>query len=314
MEPDRIKSLTSAVKEKAIMLGFNLCGIARSRSLDENGPRIRKWIDSGMNDIIGYLSRDIEKRLNPELLFRGARSVVVTGLSYYSEKMQKYPEAPVLSRYTYGTDYHKVISHKLEKLLSWIKSVEPGSDGKAYVDSSSILEKAWAKEAGLGWQGKHSIIINKEIGSFFFIGILILNIELEYDESSKKNYCGECSLCIRECPTSAINDDFTIDARKCIANLTIERRGPVPQELVPFLEGRIYGCDRCQEVCPWNQKIKITPTPEFSLNPEIAIMKLKDWENLSKEQFRRLFGKSAMCRIKYEKLLGNIEAAKKSLS
>lgn len=305
-------NLSAGIKRKAFELGFNICGIAKSRTLKEYGPRLKKWVDAGMNDIMGYLARDIDKRLNPESLFPGAKSLVVTGLSYYSEKLQKDPEAPVLSRYNYGADYHEVINAKLEKLLAWIKTVKPETEGKIFVDSSSILEKPWAREAGLGWQGRHSILISKEIGSFFFIGILILNIDLVYDPPFTEEYCGECRLCMDECPTGAINDNRTINARKCIANVTIERRGPVPEELVPFLGRRIYGCDRCQEVCPWNKKVRPNKTPEFAINKEVAEMRLEDWKNLSKEQFSRLFGKTSLGRVKYEKLMGNIEAALRS--
>jgi epoxyqueuosine reductase len=306
------KEFSSGIKDKACELGFDICGIAKPRILDECGPKLNAWIDAGMNDIMGYLARDLDKRLNPESLFTGAKSVVVTGLSYYSGNMQKDASAPILSRYTYGSDYHEVIEAKLEKLLAWIKSVDPAADGKVVVDSSSMLEKAWAREAGLGWQGRHSILISREIGSFFFIGILILNLEIDYDAPFTEDYCGDCRICIEECPTGAINNDHTIDARKCIANITIERRGPIPEDLVPLLGRRVYGCDRCQEVCPWNKKAGNKRTPEFRLDDEIAEMRLDDWKNLSDDRFSRLFSRSAMRRIKYEKLMSNIDAAIRS--
>jgi epoxyqueuosine reductase len=309
MNGDHDKILLEGIKEKAHELGFDICGIAKARSLDEHGPWLKAWVDAGMNDIMGYLGRDIDKRLDPENLFPGARSLVVTGLSYYSENKQRDPEAPVLSRYTYGTDYHDVITHKLKTLLAWIKSIEPETEGRAVVDSSPLTEKAWAREAGLGWQGRHSILINKDIGSFFFIGILLLNRDLDYDSPFTEDHCGECRICIEACPTGAINENRTIDARRCIANLTIERRGPIPGELVSKLGKRIYGCDRCQEVCPWNKKINVKGTPEFTINEEVAGMSLEDWRNLTREQFLRLFEKSSMGRVKYEKLMGNIEAA-----
>jgi len=305
-------NLSSCIKNKAFKLGFNICGIAKPRILAEYEPWLNKWLEAGMNDIMGYLARDIDKRLNPESLFPGAKSLVVTGLSYNSEKLQKDPTAPVLSRYTYGADYHEVINAKLESLLAWIKSVRPEAEGRPFVDSASLLEKPWAKEAGLGWQGRHSILISREIGSFFFIGILILNLDLDYDTPFTGEYCGICRLCIDECPTGAINDNRTINARKCIANITIERRGPIPEELVPYLGRRIYGCDRCQEVCPRNNKTKPNNTLEFTLNDEVAGMSPEDWKNLSREQFSRLFEKTSMGRIKYEKLMGNIEAALRS--
>ena len=305
-------NLSVSIKQKIHELGFDLCGIAKARALDEYGPFIEKWVEAGMNDKMEYLARNIGKRLNPENLFPEAKSLVVTGLSYYSEISQKDPDAPVLSRYTYGINYHDVISERLEKLLAWIKSAEPKAEGRIVVDSAPLLEKAWAREAGLGWQGRHSILISKKIGSFFFIGTLILNIDLDYDAPFEKEYCGDCRICIDKCPTGAINDNRTINARKCIANITIERRGPIPEELVPYLGRRIYGCDRCQEVCPWNIKTKQNKTPEFAINDEVAGMGLNDWMNLSREQFSRLFEKTSMGRIKYEKLMGNIEAALRS--
>ncbi len=305
------KDLSEGIKQKAAELGFNICGIARARVLEEYGSRVRSWVDAGMNDKMGYLARDIDRRIDPASLLTGAKSVVVTGLSYYSGIMQKDPEAPVLSRYTYGRDYHEVIPEKLNLLLEWINSIRPGTGGKAFADSSAVTEKPWGREAGLGWQGRHSILINKSIGSFFFLGILILDTELGYDEPFTKDHCGNCSICIEACPTGAINDNRTIDARKCIANLTIENRGPVPDDIVPHLGRRVYGCDRCQEVCPWNRDLNLPVTPEFTIDAEIAEMSVEDWRSLSRERFSRLFGNTSMSRVKYEKFMSNIEAALK---
>jgi epoxyqueuosine reductase len=300
-------NLSSRIKEKAADLGFDLCGIAKARPLKENEPVLRAWCEAGMNSNMGYLGRNIEKRLNPEYLLPGAKSIVVTGLNYFSEIRQTQPGVPVLSRYAYGINYHDVITVKLDKLLAFIKTIESGTEGRPFVDSAPILEKAWAKEAGLGWRGKHSIIINKKIGSFFFIGVLILNIDLGYDDPFAGDYCGECRLCIDLCPTGAINDNRTVDTRKCIANLTIENRGPIPEEIIPRMEGRVYGCDKCQEVCPWNKKAKPNNTPEFAINPEISAMSSEDWLSLTMEQFARLFKNSAIERVKYEQLMENIK-------
>ncbi|MBN2665536.1 MAG: tRNA epoxyqueuosine(34) reductase QueG [Bacteroidales bacterium] len=306
------KDLSEGIKRRAAELGFNICGIARARVLGEYGPRIRSWVNAGMNDNMGYLARNIDKRIDPVSLFPDALSLVVAGLSYYSKVLQKDPEAPVLSRYTYGRDYHEVIPEKLNLLLEWINTVRPGTGGRAFTDSSAIAEKPWGREAGLGWQGRHSVLINKSIGSFFFLGILILDTELDYDDPFDKDHCGNCRLCIEACPTDAINDNRTIDARKCIANLTIENRGPVPEDIVPHLGRRVYGCDICQEVCPWNKDLKLPVTPEFTIDKEIAEMSLSDWQNLTRERFSRLFGKTSMSRVKYEKFMSNIEAATKS--
>lgn len=300
-------NLSEKIKGKAKELGFDICGIARSRVLDEYGAFFEEWINAGMHDRMGYLARNIPKRLNPYYLLPGAKSLVVTGLSYYSEPVQKEPDVPVLSRYTYGTDYHDVIIYKLNRLLDWIKEIVPETTGRPVVDSASILEKAWAREAGLGWQGRHSIIINKGTGSFFFIGILILNITLDYDDPFSGDHCGDCMLCIDACPTGAINDNRTIDARKCISNLTIENRGPLPEDILPLLGRRVYGCDRCQEVCPWNSKAKVNNNHEFDPDPEIAEMTREDWLEMSAERFTKLFGQSVLKRIGYEQFIKNVK-------
>ena len=306
------KSYTMLIKEKALELGFDFCGIAMSRSLKERESALINWCSAGMNAGMSYLSKDIEKRINPEYLVPGAKSLVVTGLSYYTEKKQREPGVPIISRYAFGESYHTVINRKLEKLLSFIKSVNPETQGRAFVDSAPLLEKAWAVEAGLGWQGRHSVVINKEIGSFFFIGTLIINIELDYDKPVIEDNCGNCRLCIDLCPTGAINENHTIDARKCIANLTIENRGPIPEEIIPKTGGRVYGCDRCQEVCPWNKNAKPHKTQEFVLPEEIEMMTKEDWINLSRDDFKRLFRGSAIERRKYDPFMRNVTDVTKS--
>jgi epoxyqueuosine reductase len=305
-------NLSVLIKEQARKIGFDLCGIASARVMTENGEVIKNWCQAGMNAGMSYLERNIEKRINPEYLLTGVKSLVVTGLSYYSEIRQKDPLTPVLSRYAYGANYHGVIAAKLEKLLSFIKNAEPETDGRFFVDSAPLLEKPWAREAGLGWQGKHSVVINKRIGSFFFIGILMLNKDLDCDQPVN-DHCGTCRMCIDQCPTGAINDNRTIDARKCIANLTIENRGPIPEDIIPKLGGRVYGCDRCQEVCPWNKHIESAGTPEFAINEEVASMNREEWLSLTEEQYLRLFRDTALERVKYPNLMRNISAAIKSM-
>jgi len=300
--------LSRNIKEKARELGFDICGIAKSRPLTERGPILEEWISAGMHDGMNFLARDIPKRLDPSFLLPGAKSLVVTGLNYYSETIRKTEDVPLLSRYTYGTDYHEVILSKLNRLLEWIKMLDPDAAGRPVVDSAAILEKAWAREAGLGWQGRHSIVISKEAGSFFFLGILILNIELDHDEPFTGDLCGDCRLCIDACPTGAINNNRTIDARKCISGLTIESRQPLPEKLLPLFGKRIYGCDRCQEACPWNSSAKINNNREFDPDPEIARLTRKDWLTLSEEQFTHLFGTSVLKRIRYKKFMENVRA------
>jgi epoxyqueuosine reductase len=307
-------NLSENIKKKAKELGFDICGIAKYRVLTEREPILKDWCKAGMHDKMLYLERNTDIRINPGLLFSDAKSLIVTGLSYSAELQQKDPGAPLLSRYVYGEDYHKVIEKKLQGLLDFIKSQEQSTEGKIVVDSAPVMEKAWAMEAGLGWQGRHSILINKEKGSFFFIGILVLNIDLEYDAPYSEDHCGACTLCIDACPTSAINDNRTIDARKCIANLTIENRGPIPEAIIPKMGRRIYGCDRCQEVCPWNKHPGQNNSPEFELNRQVAEMTTADWLNLSQQQFSLLFGQSAMSRVKYQQLKRNISVVLNSVT
>jgi epoxyqueuosine reductase len=308
------KTLSVLIKEKAGELGFDLCGIAPSRSIEERENIIREWCSSGMNGEMSYLAQNIEKRINPEFLVPDAKSLIVTGLNYYSDIKQSEPGVPVISRYAYGINYHDVIKGKLIKLLTFIKSIEAKTEGRPFADSAPLLEKAWAGEAGLGWQGKHSIVINKEIGSFFFIGILVLNIKLEYDDPVKDDYCGNCRLCIDLCPTGAINENRTIDARKCIANLTIENRGPIPEEIIPKIGGRVYGCDRCQEVCPWNINAKPNRNPEFELPGELKGMTLEQWINLTREEFGRLFKRSEIARKKYDPFMRTVSIVTNKIS
>ena len=313
MDSPETDNLSVLIREKAKDLGFDLCGIARTKVLSDSGKILEKWCQSGMNAGMSYLQRNIERRINPGLLLPEAKSIVVTGLCYYSELKQKDPLAPVLSRYAYGLNYHDVITPMLEKLLEFVRTVVPDCEGRLFCDSGPLLEKAWARQAGLGWQGRHSIIINEKIGSFFFIGSLVLDIELDYDTPFEGDYCGNCTECIDNCPTGAINDDRTIDARKCIANLTIENRGPIPEEIIPKLGGRVYGCDACQKACPWNNPPKCRSHAGFAINKEIADMSLEDWKSLTEERYFKLFKNTAVERVKYTDLMRNIDAAIRSM-
>lgn len=313
MGSEETKNLSVLIRDKAKDLGFDLCGIARTKVLSDNGKILEKWCQKGMNAGMSYLQRNIERRINPGLLLPGAKSIVVTGLCYYSELKQKDPYAPVLSRYAYGSDYHDIIRPMLGKLLEFIRTIVPDCEGRVFCDSGPLLEKAWARQAGLGWQGRHSILINEKIGSFFFIGSLVLDIELDYDTPFEGDYCGNCTECIDSCPTGAINDDRTIDARKCIANLTIENRGPIPEDIIPKLGGRVYGCDACQTVCPWNNPPKCGSHPGFTINEEVAAMTREDWLLLTEEKYIRLFRNTAVERVKYADLMRNVAAAIRSV-
>jgi epoxyqueuosine reductase len=303
------KTTTLLIKDYAAEVGFDLCGIAPARSMEEHREKLMQWTLKGMNGDMDYLDQNIEKRLDPRILVPGARSLIVTGLSYYSEKKQGGMGVPVISRYAYGINYHDVIKGKLHKILTYIRSINPQVQGRYFVDSAPLLEKAWGKEAGLGWPGKNSILINRKIGSFFFIGILVVDMDLDYDQPTNDEYCGTCNLCVESCPTGAINNNRTIDARKCIAFLTIESRTQVPDDLVKKLGGRAFGCDKCQEVCPWNKDSIPHKTPEFDLHIEVQHMTAADWKNLSRKDFKRLFKGSAIARRSYCRFMDNIEAA-----
>jgi epoxyqueuosine reductase len=302
----RVSEISVLIKDKARELGFSLVGITSPSILGENGKVLSEWCAAGMNADMAYLGRDIEKRINPELIFEGARSIMVAGINYYSERKQAGDGVPVLSRYTYGEDYHRVITRKLGELLLYIKDMCPEAAGKTFVDSAPILEKPWAVRAGLGWQGKNSLVINKEIGSFFFIGILVTNLELENDEPFRTDLCGSCTACVDACPVNAINDNRTIDARICIAYATIESKQPVDTATSSKYEQRVFGCDICQEACPWNRKASPNNTPEFAINPEVSAMSAADWLNLKKADFKRLFRNSPLGRKKYETFIQNV--------
>jgi epoxyqueuosine reductase len=308
------KTGSRLIKEYASGLGFDLCGIAAARALTEYREILTSWTNSGMNADMDYLGENIEKRIDPRILYPGARSLIVTGLNYFVPKKQGGNGIPVISRYAYGVNYHSVIKAKLNKLLAFIKTIHPEAAGKSFVDTAPILEKAWGKEAGLGWPGKHTVLINKEIGSFFFLGILVVNIDLDYDQPSREDCCGSCTLCIEACPTGAINDNRTIDTTKCIAYLTLEAKTQIPENIVTHLEGRVFGCDRCQEVCPWNKRPEPHKTPEFEIPEEVVNMSATDWKNLTRKDYKRLFKESAIGRRSYCRFMDNINAVIQSES
>src|SRR5450759_316812 len=309
MNSSREKELTVLIKGKAQELGFDLFGIAPVRKLEEHEPVLRSWCSAGMNGGMAYLASEFEKRTDPRILFPGAKSIIVTGLNYYTEKKQGGNGIPVISRYAYGVNYHDVIREKLNKIRNFIKSIYPEAAGRSFVDSAPLLEKAWGREAGLGWPGNHSILINRKIVSFFFLGVIVINIDFDYDQPAEEDHCGSCTLCIDSCPTGAIINNRTIDTRRCVAYLTLESRNRIPDDLVMKLEGRAFGCDKCQDVCPWNKNSRPHKTPEFELPAEVGLMTAENWKNLSRKDYKRLFERSAIGRRTYCRFMDNIEAA-----
>lgn len=249
---------STLIKEKAEQLGFAACGIAKVRKLEEEEERLKAFLQKNHHGAMGYLANHFEKRLDPGKLVPGSKSVVVVLLNYFPKMLQKGSDVPVISKYAYGTDYHLVIKDKLKSLYRFVEENAGKLNGRIFTDSAPVLERYWAVQAGLGWIGKNGLLLNKELGSFFFIGELIIDLELEYDEPYEKEHCGSCNQCLSACPTQALVQPYVLDARRCISYLTIELKDVIPEVFHKKLMRRSYGCDICQDVCPWNQHPAIT--------------------------------------------------------
>jgi epoxyqueuosine reductase len=302
------KELSSKkIKDQALKLGFSACGIAEVSFLSDHRPRLQKWLNENRHGEMGYMSNNFEMRLDPALLVENSRSVIVVLQNYYPEK-QLHPDSDYLiSRYAYGEDYHFVIKDKLRKLQTFINNEIAANQSRVFTDSAPVLERAWAVKAGLGWIGKNSLLITPRNGSYFFIAEIITDLELAYDNSYGGNFCGDCRRCIDACPTQAIGQDRMIDSRKCISYLTIEKKGELPEELKGKYKKWIFGCDICQEVCPWNRFSIPHNESSFELPAQVQGFKAEDWKDLSKETFNSLFKKSALKRAKYEGVMRNME-------
>ncbi len=302
------KELSSKkIKDQALKLGFSACGITEVSYLSDHELRLQKWLNENRHGEMDYMSNNFEMRLDPALLVENARSVIVVLQNYYPEK-QLHPDSDYLiSRYAYGEDYHFVIKDKLRKLQAFINNEIAPNQSRVFTDSAPVLERAWAVKAGLGWIGKNSLLITPRHGSYFFIAEIITDLELAYDNSYGGNFCGDCRRCIDACPTQAIGQDRMIDSGKCISYLTIEKKGELPEELKGKYKKWIFGCDICQEVCPWNRFSIPHNESSFELLAQVQGFKAKDWKNLSKEAFNSLFKKSALKRAKYEGIMRNIE-------
>jgi len=308
------KKIAGTIKAKARELGLLDCVILPVEFLAEEKQSFQNWLDKGMHGEMAYMARNMEKRLNPSLLFENAKTIIVVLQNYFPSETQKDTSAPVLSKYAYGTDYHFVLKDKLKKLLSFIQNEIVQCNGRPFVDSAPVLERAWAKRAGLGWIGKNSNIISVEHGSFFFIGELILDVEIPFDEPKPvSDHCGKCTRCIDACPTKAIVADKVIDARLCISYQTIELKGNLDEKLKGQFENRVFGCDICQDVCPWNLKSEKNNEPGFVPNPRLLGLSKEEWLQMEKPVFDELFKKSAVQRAGFTGLkrnLGFIEVGK----
>lgn len=292
------------IKQEAARLGFLSCGISRSGFLEQEAPRLEHWLNENRHGQMAYMENHFDKRLNPNLLVDGAKSVVSLLLNYYPSQQQT-DDTYKISRYAYGQDYHLVIKEKLRELLQGIQHQIGEVSGRAFVDSAPVLDKAWAAKSGLGWIGKNSNLITKSVGSYYFIAELILDLELDYDKPVT-DHCGSCTACLDACPTGAIIAPYVVDGSKCISYFTIELKDNVPQEYKGKFDNWAFGCDVCQEVCPWNRFAKPHNEPLFEANPELLSMSKKDWEEITEDTFRKVFKDSAVKRTKFEGLKRNI--------
>jgi epoxyqueuosine reductase len=300
-------ALTWKIRESLRMEGFDIYGIAQAAPHHEDSEHIADWIAAGKNGSMGFLERNLDKRGDITTLVEGAKSVIMAGIRYYSNDPVPGEDNYFVSRYARVKDYHFVIEEKLGRVQKIIKKEVPEALCRVFSDAGPVTEKVWAIRAGLGWRGKHSLVINKDIGSFFFLGEIVTTAEFIYDNATSRDRCGDCTLCLDACPTGAICGDRTIDARQCISYLTIEHTGNIPEEFRGRTERMIFGCDRCQEVCPWNRKA--VPYTDKELVPDFPVTSLtrKDWHNLTPEEFKRVFRSSPAKRTGYDKIRRNID-------
>ena len=300
---------TQLIKAEAHRLGFLSCGISKAGFLEEEAPRLENWLNNQMNGQMSYMENHFDKRLNPTLLVDDAKSVISLLLNYYPTELQN-EDSYKISKYAYGQDYHHVIKEKLKELLHFIQTEIGEVSGRAFVDSAPVLDKAWAAKSGLGWVGKNSNLITQKVGSFYFIAELIIDLELDYDAPTT-DHCGSCTACLDACPTEAIVAPYVVDGSKCISYFTIELKDNLPQEMKGKFDDWMFGCDICQDVCPWNRFSKPHIEPLFQANSDILNFSKSDWEEITVDTFQKVFKNSAVKRTKYEGLLRNINFLKK---
>jgi epoxyqueuosine reductase len=295
------------VKSIATGLGFDYCGIAKAGKLDEDARRLEQWLNKNMQGNMEYMSRNFEKRIDPTVLMPGAKSVITLLLNYYPEQKQSSLENKI-SKYAYGKDYHEVIKTKLHEFLFLLREKLGTIEGRGFVDSAPVLERAWAKKSGLGWIGKNGNLITKKSGSFFFIATLIVDLNLEYDISAEFDHCGTCTKCIDACPTEAILPNKVVDGSKCISYFTIELKDAlIPENMKGKFDNWMFGCDTCQDVCPWNRFSKPTTETQFQPISEIISFTKKDWEAMTEEKFKIIFKDSPIKRSKYSGIKRNLQ-------
>lgn len=304
--PQNIAKHTGLIKDQAAALGFDHCGIARAVLLDEDARRLESWLSKGMHGNMQYMENHFDLRIDPAKLVPGARSVITLLMNYFPAQQQD-EEAPRISKYAYGNDYHEVIREKLRSLLQFIKVHIGEVNGRGFVDSAPVLERSWAQKSGLGWIGKNGNIINKQTGSYFFIATLITDLELEYDDAYAKDYCGTCTKCIDACPTDAILPDKVVEGNKCISYFTIElKEALIPEKMKGKFDNWMFGCDVCQDVCPWNRFATATQEKQFTPIPAILNFSNSDWEEMTEESFKTIFKHSPLKRTKFEGIKRNL--------
>lgn len=297
---------TRFIKKTAAQSGFDFCGIARAVRLDEDARRLEKWLSQNMQGSMQYMENYFDLRINPALLVPGARSVITLLKNYYPSQSQK-KGSPKISKYAYGKDYHDVIRKKLNTFMEDIRKHIGDINGRGFVDSAPVLERSWAQKSGMGWIGKNGNLITKTNGSFFFIATLITDLELEYDDPFAKDYCGTCTKCIDSCPTDAILPDKVIDGSKCVSYFTIELKDMlIPGEMKGKFDNWMFGCDICQDVCPWNRFSTAHNEPGFTPLPEILNLSTSEWEAMTEDAFKKIFKDSPLKRAKFEGIKRNL--------
>lgn len=301
---------TALVRAEAHRLGFDFVGIAKAEQMDEEARRLEAWLNKGFHGKLQYMANHFDLRTDPTKLVPGAKSVIVLMHNYFPKEKQLDPSTPKLARYAYGEDYHHILKRKLKDLLLFIQENIGEVEGRCFVDSAPVLERDWAKRAGLGWTGKNTLLIRPGAGSYFFLAELILDLPLVMDDPIR-DHCGTCRRCIEACPTEAISPEgYLLDASKCISYLTIELREQIPDEFAGKLEGWAFGCDICQEVCPWNRFAKPHNEPSFEPHPDLMGMSAEEWHEITAEVFGKIFKKSAVKRTKFEGLQRNLQFLK----
>jgi epoxyqueuosine reductase len=301
---------TGTIKRLAAAYGFDYCGIARAQRLDDDARRLENWLNAGMHGSMKYMENHFDLRIDPCKLVPGAKSVITLLKNYYPEKTPGEGEFKI-SKYAFGKDYHTVIKDSLKKMISDLEGQIGQINGRGFVDSAPVLERAWAEKSGLGWVGKNGNLITKQSGSFFFIATLIVDIELNYDDPFAKDFCGTCNKCVEACPTEAIQPNKVVDGSKCISYFTIELKNEIiPEEMKGKFQNWMFGCDICQDVCPWNRFSKPHTELQFNPLPEVFNLSTKEWEELSEEMFARLFKHSPLSRAKHRGIQRNIKFLK----